>query len=120
VTTAQYVVLSIATPALYVAVSTALYMLLARDLITRGLWSRYPKWAEKFTLCAACSGTWYGLGLAALSWWQGWPFAGLPGDNVITVLVIAAWTKTFTPILAEMHIRALINTSDDEDGADHG
>jgi hypothetical protein len=90
-------------------------MLGARDLITRWLWSRYPKSVEKFALCAACSGAWYGLGLGALGWYKHWPFAGLPGDSVITVLVIAAWTKTLTPILADKHIAALINTSDEED-----
>lgn len=116
--TIQYVMLSLGTAVLYPIVSTAAYMLGARDLITRWIWSRYPKFLEKWALCAACSGTWYGLGLGALGYYERWPFLGLPGDSVITVLAVSAYAKTLTPILADKHITALINTSDGDDGHD--
>lgn len=39
---------------LYPMLTTALYYLGARAMITKFIWSRYPKWLDKFMLCSAC------------------------------------------------------------------
>lgn len=46
-----------------VLITTALYYLGSRALITSWLWSRYPQRLARFMDCAACTGFWYGLGV---------------------------------------------------------
>lgn len=110
---ARYLLLSIATAVIYPVLSTSLYMLGARDLITAPLWRSYPPWLDKFMTCAACSGTWYGAGLAVLGAGFNLPFFGLPGYHIGTVVVVALYTKVLTPIIAQSHIAALMYTSND-------
>lgn len=111
--TVQYVLLSLATAVIYPVLSASLYMLGSRDLITRWLWSKYPPGVDKFMTCAACSGTWYGAALAILGAGFNWPFLGLPGYHIGTVIVVALYTKILTPIIAAKHVAALLYTSDD-------
>src|SRR5690349_20665022 len=49
---------------IYSLLSAALYYLGSRALITRALWSRYPRRIAGFMGCAACVGFWWGLILA--------------------------------------------------------
>ena len=49
---------------LFSLISAALFYLGARALITSWLWSRYPAKLTTFMDCAACTGFWWGVGLA--------------------------------------------------------
>lgn len=115
---ARYLLLSIATAVIYPLLAASLYMLGARDKITAPIWKRYPKWLDSFMTCAACSGTWYGAGLAVLGAGFELPFLGLPGYHIGTVVVVALYTKILTPIIAQKHIEALMYTSDDDNDQD--
>ena len=46
---------------LYAFLTSAAFYLLSRALITKWLWSLYPKPLAHFMDCAACTGFWYGL-----------------------------------------------------------
>lgn len=76
--------------------TTALYYLLARAILTEWLWSKYPPRMDRFFSCAACSGFWYGLFFALVlipgasdKWLE-------PGGPVCIGLASMVWT----PILA--------------------
>lgn len=88
------------TAVLYATLCTAAYYLMSRAKVTRWLWSRYPPTIEYWTLCAACSGFWYGLGCAGLGAHFDWPFLGLTPDAWYTFLIVGLCTMVWTPILA--------------------
>ena len=97
------------TLALYALLSTALYYLFSRAMITKSLWSRYPAWLDYYTSCAACSGFLYGGTVAlAIGWTQDLPFLGLSGQFWATPIVVGFGSLVWTPILADFHIRALL------------
>lgn len=96
------------TIALYPLLTTALYYLFARATITRFLWSRYPSWLDYYTSCSACSGFLYGVVVAvAIGWSQDLPFLGLPGRFWMTPIAIGLCSIVWTPLLADLHVRAL-------------
>ena len=100
------------TAALYPILTTCMYYLGSRALLTEAIWSRYPKWLDALTLCAACSGFWYGMIVAfGLGWYLDVPFLMLPGRLWCTPIVVGLFSIVTTPILAERHIRALSETS---------
>lgn len=92
---------------LYILVCVALYYLGARAKITKPLWSRYPAWLDELTLCAACSGFWYGLACGGLGWWRELAFLGMPARDPETLALVAVCAITWTPLGAWLHIRAL-------------
>lgn len=94
---------------LYALLTTAVYYLLAKAMITRWLWSRYPTWLDYYTSCAACSGFLYGgaVGLS-IGWTLDLPFLGLDGRFWITPIAIALGSTVWTPILANLHVQALL------------
>jgi hypothetical protein len=95
---------------LYSLLTTALYYLFARAMITKPLWSRYPPWLDYYTMCAACSGFAYGVVVAlAIGWTQDIPFLGLPGRFWVTPVVVGLGSIVWTPILGDFHVRALQN-----------
>lgn len=51
---------------LFTLVSTALYYLGSRALITRWLWSRYPPKLARFADCPACTAFWHGVMLSLI------------------------------------------------------
>lgn len=102
----------------YALVTTTLWYLGARAVITRGLWSRYPTWLDRLTLCAACSGFWYGLAVGAWGAWREVPFAGLPGDRFDTVIAIGLASAAWTPIGAWLVVRALTDLEPASEGGD--
>jgi len=107
--TPTYVLVSFVTPVLYALLTTAAYYLLARAMITKFLWSRYPKWLDYYTLCAACSGMLYGAAIAlAIGWWRDLPFLTLPGRFWVTPIVVGLCSMIWTPILAAKHVKALV------------
>lgn len=86
---------------LYALCTAALFYLGSRAVITRPLWSRYPSWLATFLDCSACSGFWYGLGVAALGGYAlHLPFLGMPGDRLATVALAGLASLTWTPIVA--------------------
>lgn len=102
---------------LYALVTTTMYYLGARALITQWLWSRYPAWLDKLTLCAACSGFWYGLAIGAWGYWRAIPYGPLPGDRWDTVIAIGVASSVTTAIGAQLLLRALAETGS-EGGTD--
>ena len=95
--------------ALYSLLTTALYYLFSRAMITKSLWSRYPAWLDYYTSCAACSGFLYGVAVAfAIGWTQNLPFLGLDGRFWATPIVVGLGSLVWTPILADFHVRALL------------
>lgn len=98
-----------ATLILYALLTTAAYYLAFRAMITRFLWERYPPWLSYYLGCPSCSGFLYG-GLVALAigWTQELPFLGLEGRFWATPVVVGMGSMVWTPILAEIHIRALL------------
>lgn len=102
-------VLAIVRLGIVVILAESLYYLGARAEITRFLWSRYPRWLDKFMACAACVGTWYGSTLTlGTGFGLGWDFPGLPGTAWHTSVVVGLITLFTTPILAKHHIAALL------------
>ena len=94
---------------LYALLTTATYYLLARAMITKPLWSRYPRWLDYYTMCAACSGLLYGVVVAlAIGWTQDLPFAGLPGRFWLTPPLVGLSSMIWMPILASLHVGALV------------
>jgi hypothetical protein len=93
---------------LYPLLTTALYYLGAKAMITSPLWSRYPPWLDSFLSCAACAGTWYGALVAVV--------VGLPLDLDVGALSSRAWSTPFlvagasmvwTPLVAALHVHAI-------------
>ena len=93
---------------LYALVTPALYYLGSQALITQWLWGRYPHRVDTFMSCAACSGTWYGVALALVGWWQRWPFLGLPPRSVLTVALVGLASCFWTPVLARKMLDSLL------------
>lgn len=94
---------------LYALLTTAVYYLLAKAMITRWLWSRYPAWLDYYTSCAACSGFLYGGVIAfAIGWPLNLSLLGIPGRSWIAPTIAAFGSLVWTPILANLHIQALL------------
>ena len=97
---------------LYALLSTAAYFLGSRAIITRPIWSRYPKWLDSFMLCAACSGFWYGVAASVgIGWYLDVPFLVLPGRFWLTPPIVGLCSLVFTPWLAAKHVTALESTT---------
>jgi hypothetical protein len=104
---------------LYPLLTVAFYYLLSRAMITRFLWSRYPKWLDYYTLCAACSGFLYGIAVAfAIGWYRDMSFLGLPGRWWGTPLVVGLSSLVWTPVVARWHIQSLLDVSGTDGRAD--
>ena len=102
---------------LYCTLTTAMYYLLSRAMITKPLWSRYPSWLDRYTLCAACSGFAYGVAVAlAIGWTQDMPFLGLSGRFWVTPIAVGLGSIVWTPILGDFHVRALQNLGSSDPG----
>jgi hypothetical protein len=84
---------------LYAILCAAAYYLLARALITKVLWSRYPAWLDRLMMCSACTGTWLGLGCGFLGRWLELPLLGLAPGHPFTIVAAAASGMVLTPLL---------------------
>jgi hypothetical protein len=82
---------------IYALLTSSAFYLGSRAVITRALWSRYPRWLASWADCAACSGAWYGAGFALLLRDKlAHPFgAGIPGPILVGLCSIVS-----TPIVA--------------------
>lgn len=104
-----------ATWVLYPLFCAALYYLGAHAKATQFLWSRYPAWLDRLTMCAACSGFWYGIACGALGWQLDAEFLGLPARSVPTVAAVGLCSLVWTPLLAVAHLWALATLAPDEE-----
>lgn len=87
--------------------STTLYYLGSRAMITSFLWSRYPLAFARFMDCPACSGFWYGWIIATSFVLVGrdLPFA-LAADP-LSIFICGLVSITLTPIGAAVLTHAL-------------
>lgn len=95
------------TALLFPVVGAFLYYLGAYAAITQWLWSRYPAPVRALADCPACSGFWYGLGLAFLARWRGWDFLGFEVDLAVVPLV-ACWGGFWVPILHRLFLSQMV------------
>lgn len=88
---------------LYALCTAALFYLGSRAKITQPLWSRYPQKLAIFMDCAACTGFWYGLAVAAVGGYGlGLPLLGLPGDRPSTIAAASLASVAWTPMVAAL------------------
>jgi hypothetical protein len=93
---------------LFSLISTALFYLGSRALITRWLWSQYPQWLSHFMDCAACVGTWWGFVLAfVFGHYYNWAILGLHPHQWFTVALTGLALEVTTPIVAGLMQRGL-------------
>lgn len=96
------------TVVLFALVSAALYYLASRALITKWLWSRYPRWLAVFLDCSACTGTWFGVLLSII---VGWPlkltYLGLNLTEPYVWPLVGLCSLVTTPIAAALMQLAL-------------
>lgn len=102
------------TAVLYVTLCTAMYYLLARAKITEWLWSRYPPFLDYWLMCAACAGTWYGLGCGALGARLDLPLFGLDPDHWLSFVAAGALGMVWTPIVSWVMVKAWTELLGDE------
>lgn len=94
--------------------TSAMFHLGARAKITAWLHGRYPEWLSGFMNCAACAGTWYGVGVT-LGLYYGFP-SWLDADRsgpwwaspLGFALIGGAAGMVLTPMVAAVHERALM------------
>ena len=101
-------------PLISVVLATVTWYLTSMAQLTKGLWSRYPKWLDEWASCPACSGAWWnGLWTAILAHALGWDWFGvpLPWSAVLGVL----WGCFWVPLGAWMLARALREVHGNED-----
>ena len=91
---------------LHVLVTTALFYVGSRAEVSRGLWSRYPRWLARWADCAACSGFWYGLAATAAAWAANAQILPVSGPAAWVVGPVAGMIGT--PMLAYLHQEAII------------
>jgi hypothetical protein len=91
----------------YALLTTAMFYLGSRAVVTRWLWSRYPSKLAHFMDCAACSGAWYGLiiGYVAQLLHNGagqtlQPPGLLSLSEPYSPIVVALCSMVWTPIVA--------------------
>ena len=86
---------------LYTLLSTALWYLGSRAVITQSIWSRYPRGLAQFMDCPACTGWWWGFVLAAtIGYMEHLDYLGLPSDSFVTHVSAGLGSVVLTPIMA--------------------
>lgn len=79
-------------------VTSAMFYLGSRAVITRSLWSRYPPWLARWFDCAACSGAWYGLIVGIVGKYTMWLGGAIPHPLVVMLCAIV-WTPIVTGLM---------------------
>lgn len=100
---------------LYALLTAAAFYLGSRAVITEPIWSLYPRKLAAWADCAACSGFWYGLGVAIV---LKFPLLGLDGGHWLTPVVAGLCSMIWTPLVAALHQLAMIHLGSalDEEG----
>lgn len=87
------------TVTLFTLLSTSLWYLGSRAVITRGLWSRYPRWLASFADCPACVGFWWGNFLAAtVGCGYHLDYLGIPLDSIVGGIIVGLCSVVLTTI----------------------
>jgi len=104
----------------YALLTSAAFYLGSRALITRALWSRYPRWLATFMDCAACTGFWYGF---AAGWLLHDSLPLLPGVSIripffpiLTGLCSIVWTPIVAGLMQAGFERLGSAVEDPDDG----
>lgn len=93
---------------IYSLLSTALYYLGSRAVITQALWSRYPPQMARFFDCSACSGAWYGIALAlSLGHFYELDVFMFKSNGWITPIVVGFCMMVLTPLVAGLMQHAI-------------
>lgn len=88
--------------------AAALYYLGSRAELTRPLWSRYPARFASFMDCSACSGFWYGAGLATtVGYWNRFTYLGLDLHDPWSWPLVGLASIVTTPIVAGLMQRGI-------------
>lgn len=84
-----------------ILLTTTLFFLGSRARITQSIWSRYPRWLERFMDCAMCTGAWYGIAVAIVLLKLGYHYPGLDDRHApfVIFLASAAWTPIVSAIV---------------------
>ena len=86
---------------IYSLLSTAMYYLGSRAIITRRLWLAYPPAVARFADCPACIGTWYGLGLSmSVGWYYDLDVFMFKAHDWATPIVVAFCMMVLVPMVA--------------------
>jgi hypothetical protein len=90
----------------YALLTSSMFYLGSRAVITKPLWSRYPPKLASFMDCAACSGAWYGLLVGIVAWVfrypgvRGYPGGLLDSAEWYSPVFVALCSIVWTPIVA--------------------
>lgn len=104
----------------YALLTSSLFYLGSRAVITRLLWRRYPPKLATFMDCSACSGTWYGALVGGVGTFGfDLPFMGLPA-GAPHVVAVALCSMTWTPIVASLMQRGFDTLGQIETENDNG
>lgn len=94
--------------AIYVLLSTAMYYLGSRALITEPIWKLYPSAFARFMDCAACTGFWWGLIWAVVVGQSFQVNVGpFPAQHVATPPLVGLCMLVLVPIAAAAMHRGL-------------
>jgi hypothetical protein len=96
-------------------IGAAFHYLTYHAVITSWLWKRYPAKLDALLSCAACSGTWVGLGMAAYFSDRGVSVFGVPPDDPVFYAVAAAVGMIATPLVSTIHLAALRGIHGDQE-----
>jgi hypothetical protein len=86
--------------AIYALISTALFYLGSRALITRALWEAYPPWLTKLMDCPACVGFWWGMIMHLVSRRLDLDVGPLPIEHPASPVLVGLCMLVLTPIVA--------------------
>lgn len=86
--------------AIYALISTALFYLGSRALITRSLWEMYPLWLTKLMDCPACVGFWWGMILHLAARRLDLDVGPLPIEHPASPVLVGLCMLVLTPIVA--------------------
>ena len=104
---------------IYALLTSSAFYLGSRAVVTRAIWSHYPRWLATFMDCAACSGAWYGAGFAWLLRDMLPLYPGIRG--IFAILLTSLCSIVWTPIVSgymQAGFERLGSAVPDEGGAD--
>ena len=90
-------------------IGAAVHYLSYHAVITQWLWSRYPQggFFDKLFSCAACTGTWVGLGMAAYFRHKEAVLLEVAHDDPFLFVAAGAIGMVVTPLITFAHLGSL-------------
>ena len=96
-------------------IGAAFHYLTYHAVITSWLWRRYPAKIDALLSCAACSGTWVGLGMGVYFADQGTSILGIGASDPALYVATAAVGMIATPLVSAIHLMALRGIHGDQE-----